>query len=251
MIDEPRAGAVDRPLVMVVEDLLFHRVRLSQIVEDASCELAKSVTPGEPPPWGDRCLALIIASVRSGSAVETVQTLRREDHLREAPILGVTSISRRSAVPIAELRTLGVVGLVDQRAIPELITHRINQIVRGGCSSRRFARAPVFFPVDVTVEGEEWSEYALNLGAGGLLITSCDAIDPNTDLVVRFQLEHTSSDWIEQRGRVVYRNRGRNGAAPYELGISFLDQDRKIQAVLDAEVRRILDDELFQAWPVV
>jgi hypothetical protein len=241
------SGEVEpQPLILVLEDLLFHRVWLSQIVQDADCELIKDVeleTLDRRPGGSD--LDLIIAPVRASTAVRQVEQLRADPLLRNAPILGITTLDR-SSLAIDELRGLGVVGLVNKRAIPELITHRINELVRDYTQCRRFARAPTFHPVDVTLAGEVLTEYALNLSAGGMLITASQPIEPGQEVTIRFQLPAVSSEWLEATGSVVYRRRGRNSVAVYELGVHFPAPRAEVQRLLDLEVRRLLEDDLLR-----
>lgn len=229
-----------QPTVWISEDVLFHRVWLSQIVEDSGCMLVK----GDSPVNGAECgpVDLVVCSLTRGGALDRLRSLRAKTGLQRAPILGLTTLDRRG-LPIEQLKALGVVGLIDKRAIPELVSHRINEITHDGTGRRRFRRAPTFLCVDVSHDGQVSTEYALNLSVGGMLLTASLPIDANAELGLRFQLPMVSPDWIDVRGRVIHRRRGRNSAGLYEVGLFFLDASAAARGAIEAEVWRLLEQE--------
>lgn len=232
--------AAQQPTVWISEDVLFHRVWLSQIVEDAGCALVKGDGSADAAYHG--APDLIVCSMTSTDALTTLREVRAIPAFQRAPILGLTTLDR-SGLPIEQLKALGVVGLIDKRAIPELVSHRINEITRDDGGRRRFRRAPTFLCVDVTHAGRVSTEYALNLSAGGMLLTAGIPLDANDELALRFQLPLVSPEWLDLRARVIYRRRGRNSAGLYEVGLFFLDPSDVARRLLEAEVDRLLEQD--------
>jgi hypothetical protein len=146
---------------------------------------------------------LIVAAVDC-SAPDSIERLRRirvTPRVRHAPILAVAR-SRHLGLDIGLLRSYGVVGLMDALATPEALATRILEIVRPAEFRRRAERVRCLFPVKVTRDGAPPSEeFALDVSATGMRLTSQVQLDPNTDLRLHFCLPLTEARQLEVRAR--------------------------------------------------
>ncbi|MDJ0868785.1 MAG: PilZ domain-containing protein [Myxococcota bacterium] len=236
----------DRPRVCLDQDTRFFRARLSELLEEADCEVVKldpqtalhtALLEVAPPP--DLLIATLHPDPRAG--VERIRALRELSALDAIPILAVCPLDR-DGIDVPELRALGVQGLIDKRAIPEHVTFRVNQIVRTVESEqRRHVRAPCFFPVDVTIADQVTTEYALNLSGGGMRLTCTRALEPNTDVGLRFSLPGHGGTLLQIGARVMNCRAGGPGRSPYEAGVRFLDADPRVSASIAREVERLLE----------
>lgn len=239
------SGAAARPRIFLGEDTSFFRVRLSEILAREGFEVL-APEPGRslaealasPPPQLD--LLILPVHPASEESFGLLRAVRANPALAKLPILGVTPLNR-SGLDLDALRALGIVGFVDKRTIPELLTFRINAIVRPGLAcKRRFERAPSFFPVDLDADGCLSSEYGLNLSCGGLALASARPLDADTRVTLRFHLPPPRDVLIEVRGRVVRCARERDEASPYRLGICFETLDARVHELIDGAVRDLL-----------
>jgi DNA-binding response OmpR family regulator len=233
-----------RPRVFLEDDAYFFRLSLSAILGRAGVEVLVR-PPGESVEDALRGLPsapdLLIVAVR-GPPLEAYERLRRVCASRapeEVPILGVTTLDR-SGLDFEELRALGVVGLLDKSCRPEQIVFRVNQILRPRwVHRRRHERAPVYFPVDLEAAGATTTEYAIDLSPGGMRVTSARALDPNTEVCVRFRVE---SAWVDATARVAHRRAALDSSAPYEIGLFFQRIAPEAQTLVCREVDRSLAD---------
>ncbi len=229
----------DRPLVFLAEDTHVYRTVLSTILADAGLDV--TLCP-DGVPFAEALVELprtpdvLILPIRASEAatLEQVRRIRGDHPCRETPILGFTTVCH-GRQDLAELRSVGVSGVVDNSCIPETIVWRVNQLVREPRERRRFERAPTFMPVDLSAEGVVTSEYALSLAVGGMRVTSSRPLPPNSDVQVRFQLPAESPDFMEVKGRVIYLRESSLPHPAHELGLFFYPMG-------DAERRRVEDE---------
>lgn len=243
----PEPGA-HRPHVFLAHDMHFFRQSLARALREANVRVV--IRPEDMNTLETLCVLspvpdLLILPIQGQdpATLELVREIRATPGLQRVPILGVSSLDR-SGLDFDELRRLGVEGLVDKRSIPEQVVFRVNQVLkpRADTHRRRFRRAPTYMPVDLVVEDTVRSEYALNLSCGGMLVTSAEPLEPNTDLKVRFRLPGSGEDFIEASGRVVYQQPGRDASAPYLLGLFFYPLAERDHEVVAREVERILGE---------
>lgn len=238
----------DRPRVFLAQDMHFFRQSLARALREANLRVV--LRPEDMNTLETLCVLspvpdLLILPIQGNdpATLELVREIRATPGLQRVPILGVSSLDR-SGLDFEELRRLGVKGLVDKRAIPEQVVFRVNQVLkpRADTHRRRFRRAPTYMPVDLVVGDGVRSEYALNVSCGGMLVTSAEPLEPNTDLKVRFRLPASGDEFIEASGRVVYQQPGRDASAPYLLGLFFYPLAERDHEVVAREVERILGE---------
>jgi len=238
------------PRVFIAEDTPFFRVGLSNIVEEAGCEVVRA--SGED----DLCgqleqaggpLALIMLPLYPNPerALDGVAAIRKRGWLSRVPILAISPLDQ-SGMDLARMRLLGVTGLVDKRALPEHVRFRVGQVVYHGVEGRRYERAPCCIPVDVEVEGEVRTEYAISLSIAGVGLASSRKIRPNTPVKLRFVLDVPDHDIIEAEGRAVHMRPATREDADYEVGVFFYPLSTRAAGAIQGEVSRLLD-----AWAAV
>jgi hypothetical protein len=150
-----------------------------------------------------------------------------------------------SQLDLWQLRALGVVGLIDGRAPAEHVRFRIGQAAWKSKEGRRFERAPCCIPVEVDVESETLTAYAVSLSIGGMGLACPAAIEPNTLVKLRFALEE-GEDQISISGRTVHLREVERTGADYEVGLFFLDLSDRLYTELGLAVSRLLS-----AWDAV
>lgn len=237
-----REPDLPRPLLVLDRDDHFFRLGLSRILRGAGFETLDVGPEGALTAAVDRAGRLPAAFVvhfeePASRGVAAVRALRERRELARVPVLAITTLGRRG-IDLAELRELGVVGVLDKRMIPEDVVDRVRRVLGGPPEGRRFVRVPAFFPVDLEAGGVTSSEYARNLSVGGMGLLTSRPIAANTDVRLRFRIEEEERD-VEVTGRVIYR-RAAPGAAEYELGIFFYPMEAGVRAALEraVEVRR-------------
>jgi len=240
--------------VFIAEDTPFFHVRLRSIVEEAGCEVVEASSDeglcsqleeaGEP-------ISLIILPLypNVASSLAQVAELRKREWLEKVPILAIGPLDQ-SKLDLNRLRVLGVAGLIDKRALPEHVRFRVSQAVYTGANGRRFERAPCCIPVDVEVEGEVSTEYAISLSIAGMGLASSREIAPNTPVKLRFVLDSmrsaSDSEMVEAEGRAVHVRPARRHDASFEVGIFFYPLADDACGAIQAEVMRLLE-----AWATV
>jgi len=238
-----------RPRVFIHEDTLFRSASLSQIVEEAGCELAWEPEERDLydaleevlPPLD---LIIFLLDSESRELLESLAKLRRRDWLASVPILAVSSLDR-SQLDLWQLRALGVVGLIDSGAPAEHVRFRVGQAAWKAKEGRRFERAPCCIPVELNVDGDSLTAYAVSLSVGGLGLASPRAIEPNTLVHLRFALEEGEKP-ISISGRTVHLREVHRTGAQYEVGLFFLDLPDSLYTDIGFTVSRLL-----AAWDAV
>lgn len=232
------------PVIVVIGPIAVGGVRLVKLLRDASLspievdedeDLAAFV--GSLPRSPD----LLILPLRGfdDEELKALREARRTQRGREIPILGVVAIGEL-ALDLRILRAHGVVGLLDERQGPGAALDRVLRLV-GPLCNRGSERAQCLFPVGVRVgEGPRHGEFALNVSATGIRITSREPLEVNTDVRLRFRLPVISDRRIEARARVVHRSEHRNSWGRYEAGLFFYPLDAEDRAVVEREVDRLL-----------
>lgn len=239
---ESAAGESEGRWVAVAPDTHIYRKRLSVLLAEAGYEVSTAAGPaalGESLAGAGTAPDLAILGLRPDD-LGPLRALRKEPELAGMPVLGLTTLDR-SGLDLEELRELGVVGLLDKTSTPEHVLFRVNGVTEPAASTRRFVRAPAFFPVDLCIAGRWQTEYATNLSVGGLGLATDSPLEANTDVTLRFCLREGQGPEVEREGRIVYC-RSRPGAPPYEVGLFFHRTDDDTRRRIEEEVERLLDD---------
>lgn len=239
------------PRAFAFGDPEFSGVSLSRIIAEAGCELV------EAPPGADIFgafdalsppLDVIVLPLQGDPAdmLKALASLRTRDWLASVPILGISSRDR-SRLDLWKLRELGVIGLVDSRALPEHVRFRVGKIVYKGREGRRFERAPCCIPVEVSVDGEVRMAYAISLSVGGMGLACGEPIEPNTCVRLRFSIDDEDRELpLDLEGRTVHQREVHREGASYEIGMFFYPLPERIYAALS-----ICVSELLTAWDAV
>jgi CheY-like chemotaxis protein len=232
--------------VMLADDPCFSGCRLSEILAAAGFHVSPR-SPGEAAPewaasWTELPDLVIVSLVAEEPRdLEKLRELRAVPRLRRVPILVVTPF-REIGLDLQALRAHGVVGVVDDRARAGDVLHRVEHTIRPVGRRRSFERANCFFPVQVAREGLVHSEFALDLSAGGMRLTSAEWLEQNTDFSLRFALPMIAEDVIETRARLIHVSGKKNSWARYEIGVFFYPMSPRYQEIIRLEVDRLLTD---------
>jgi hypothetical protein len=234
------------PRVFVANNVWFQRAQLAEILTDEGIEvlycspidgllerLSREALPIE----------LILFPLTSGidADLEMLAKIREIPLIHNVPVLGVSTVDR-AGLDFDKLRLLGVVGLIDQNALPEHVAFRVNSVVRKSeTEGRRFERAPAFFAVDITTNGQTTCEYATNLSCGGLRVASSRALPKGTEVSVRFRLPSSAGRLIEASGHVTWIGKTNRSDMPrHLLGIFFDPLGESDHELVGREARSIL-----------
>lgn len=235
------AGADPRRRVLVVEEARCSARLLSRILERWNLEVI--TMPAEDGAGLDLSDPVDLAIVPLPGDVEAaaarLERIRSHPGLAHMPVLGVVTLEG-SSLDYARLRELGVMGVVDRAATPEHVAFRIGQAaaLRGDEACRR-VRVPVGFAVELELEGRVTEERAENLSYGGIRIQSRRALEPNTDVVLRFRLSETSPEPIRAEGRVIHCQPRPAADDTHSVGIFFRSLEPRHRELVEAEVVRL------------
>lgn len=232
--------------VMLADDPCFSDSHLSEILSAAgfhvSCRTRGQVARDWAASWAEVPDLIIVSLVAEETrSMETLRELRASRRARLVPILAVTPF-QKIGFDLQTLRAHGVVGLVDTRARAGDVLHRVEHTVRPAGRRRVFERVNCFFPVEVAREGLVRGEFALDLSAGGMRLTSAERLGENTDMLLRFALPMVAEDVIEARARLVHVSRKKNSCARHEIGVFFYPMRSRFQEIISLEVARLLSD---------
>ena len=237
---------IKRRRILLGEDVSFSGASLSQILDQSKCELIKCdvresldqfITDLEFPPD----LLIVSIDYSKPSMLEEIREARASLRGRQIPILGVTTFTEH-VLDIAVLRAHGVVGLIDRKTDHRMITRRVDMILERPERNRLCERAPCFLPVEIAEATSPNREYALDLSASGIRLTTKDSLDLNTNLQFWFRLPMVTNDRIKVDGRIVRKLPKRNSAALYEVGVFFYPMALRSRNTIAREVERLLRD---------
>ncbi len=239
-IDTLARDAYEGALIGLVHDIVFEGRAFAEILRDAGHCVVQGPLEGDGTSTSG-CPQVLVMRIEAEdpACLDLIRSLRSSPRARAVPILGVTTFDKMS-LDLQELRSHGVVGLVDARSPADHALQRIAQIVRPRGLRRGSERVRCFFPVDVERDGGRVREYALDLSVTGLRLTSEQALEENTDLQLRFSLPMVSDETIETAARLVRRDARRNSSGRYEVGVFFYPLEQRYVDVLRQEVERLL-----------
>lgn len=237
---------IEKRRILLEEDFEFSGIPLSRILDESKCELIKYdqhrpldrvIDELEFPP------DLLIASMdcTKPTMLEEIRKVRALMRGRRVPILGVTTFTEH-VMDIAVLRANGVVGLIDRQAEHWMITRRIDMILEGPEQNQLWERVPCFLPVEIAETASPNREYALDLSASGIRLTTSESLELNTNLQFCFRLPMVSNDRIKVDGRIVRKLPKRNSAARFEVGVFFYPMAPHSRNMIAREVERLLKD---------
>lgn len=232
------------PTILLVGSISVGGVHLAKVLRDAelaTVELEEEEDIGEfieslPAPPD-----LLILPLRGldEEGLKSLREARRTERSRSIAVLGVVSMGD-VGLDLRLLRAHGVVGVLDVRQGPGIALDRIVRLL-GPLCNRGSERARCLFPVGVrAAEGHYRREFALNISATGMRMTSREALDVNTDVALRFRLPMISAQRIEANARVVHRSSYRNSWGRYEVGIFFYPLEPMDRETVEREVERLL-----------
>jgi hypothetical protein len=227
------------------EDVRFAYTRLSSIASEARCVctvrdeklgLAESLDRRGPP------VDLIVLPLPSepSAVLAALRVARERAWVSAIPVLGVSRIDR-SDLDLWQLRALGVVGLIDDRALPEHVRFRITQVLYAGHEGRRHERAPCSLSVRVDGCGAVSQERAIALSEGGIGLSSSRRLEPNAHVKLRLRLDSDPGELLELESRVVHARPVQRREVRYEIGLFFLDPSERARAAIREEVRFLLE----------
>lgn len=238
---EGASSAGRRPRVLLVEDPFVFRMQLSEILAQASFDVVPAAGRSPAPATEEPPVDVIVLPVRPDDpdGLQRLGELRARFGAGEARVLGVAPLDRLG-VDFEAIRALGVDGIIDESCIPEHVVFRVRQLARSPRERSTCERAAAHFPVDLEVAGTWSAEWAVDLGVGGMRVTSARVLEPNTDVRLRFRLPTQGDECIDLRARVIHRHPAREPGGPHEVGVFFYPLDAASQARLEREVRRLL-----------
>ena len=237
---------IKRRRILLGEDVVFSGVPLSRILAESECEVIKYdrhksldqvIANLELPPD----LLIVSIDCSKPSMLGEIREVRALSRGRQIPILGVTTFSEH-VLDIAVFRAHGVVGLIDREAELRMITRRIDTILEAPERNQLWLRAPCFLPVEIAEAASPNREYALDLSASGIRLTTTESLELNTNLQFCFRLPMVSNHQIEVDGRIVRKLPKRNSAARYEVGVFFYPMAARSRNAIAREVERLLSD---------
>lgn len=234
-----------KPQLLLQDDFQFDGESLAQALEATGYDvieiaedtgLEKTLSGLTEPP------DLLIVRFCAGESepVASLIELRRNKRASRMAILGVARFDQMP-LDIPELRSLGVVGVVDERADCPTALRRIDQIFRGTRHGRRAERVRCFLPLTVRRETRHSEEFALDLSSTGMRVTISDPLESNTDIDLAFVLPSLSPQEIAVRARIIHRSTTPNSAGRWEMGIFFYPMSEEAQGLIDAEIKRLLE----------
>ena len=228
-IDTLVRDAYEGALIGLVHDIVFEGRAFAEILRDAGHCVVQGPLEGDGTSTSG-CPQVLVMRIEAEdpACLDLIRSLRSSPRARAVPILGVTTFDKMS-LDLQELRSHGVVGLVDARSPADHALQRIAQIVR-----------PRGLRRDVERDGGRVREYALDLSVTGLRLTSEQALEENTDLQLRFSLPMVSDETIETAARLVRRDARRSSSGRYEVGVFFYPLEPRYVDVLRQEVERLL-----------
>ena len=244
VICRPGSDLNHRHRILTQEDFVFNGIPLSQILDRRMFDLIK-LAPHEtilakltslfPPPdflvlLGDFSDPIMLANLRE---------IHRSPRICQIPIIGVVAGECGIDLDIRDLRSHGFVGLISEKADRELVTQFANLAIGSLRSKQPIERARCVIPVEVTNGRHRTSEYALNLSASGMRLTSVNRQQLNSDLHVSFRLPMISGESVRAYGRVVYQVPSRNSGGRYEVGVRFHMIDLQSQKIISREISRL------------
>lgn len=236
-------GADSNPTLLLVGPVVVGGARLSKVLSDAGLSSIEIEEDGGVSaflsclPVPPDLLILPLAPVDDGG-IKILREIRQTERGRRVPVLGVVAMG--AGLDLRTLRAHGVVGVIDERQAPGVALDRIVRML-GPLCHRGSERASCLFPVGVRLDdGPRRREFAVNLSATGMRMTSRLPLEPNTDVSLRFRLPMTSDRTIEAKARVVHRLNRRNSWGRYEVGLFFYPLGEDYREILTQEVDRLL-----------
>jgi len=247
MSEEASSSAADlgrAPVLLLVGRISVGGVPLAKVLRDANLapvELEEEEDVGafiESLPAPPDLLILPLRSL-DDEGLKTLRESRRTERGRSISVLGVVSMGE-VGLDLRLLRAHGVVGVLDLRQGPGIALDRIVRLL-GPLCNRGSERARCLFPVGVRADdGTHRREFALNVSATGMLMTSRGALEVNTDVALRFRLPMISPQRIEANARVVHCSSYRNSWGRWELGLFFYPLEPADRETIEREVERLL-----------
>lgn len=235
--------------VLVAEDSLFFRVRLSTVLVEAGHRVivaggGEGVREklGRDPDGVD--LLVLDLQAPAGDIFSTLEWLGENGLRGRFPVMVVTGAYERDEVR-ARLGDLGVARLLTKAFTPEQVLFTVNQVLFPEKIKRGKARkrVPVSIPVEFTAGELTRTGFLLNLSDSGVFLHTDVRFDKGAEVNLQFSLAGLHKV-LNLDGRVLWTadDRSTRGFF-YGYGIAFnsiTDEDREILGrFVDGEMKRL------------
>jgi len=196
----------------------------TEIIEADDSSLALSMIRNEKPD-----LVYMAFSLPKEGGDVCCRTIKDDPKLRSVPVVIICDQDQPEQIEIA--RKSGC----DAYLVKPLDRHNFLQIGRQFIEEIREHRQPSFFPVNITVNGEEFKGKCLDLSGGGMFVESQAEIPAGSQATLSFKLPNEPAG-ISCSAKVMWQNRKPNPMKPHYphgLGIMFVELPASVhQSVL-------------------
>ena len=234
-----------RHRILIQKDFVFNGTPLSEILDRRMFDLIKpaphetiltKLTSLFPPPD----LLVLLSDFSDPIMLANLRETRRSPRSCQIPIIGVVAGEGGIDLDVRSLRSHGFVRLISKEADRKFVTRFINQAIGSPQSKQPVERASCIIPVEVRSGRHRTSEYALNISASGMRLTSENRQQLNSDLHVSFRLPMISGESVRACGRVVYQMPIRNSGGRYEVGVRFHSIAPQSRKIINREISRLV-----------
>jgi len=209
--------------VLLADDSRFFRAIESQflkktpveILEAGDCSVALSMVRSEKPD-----LVYMAFSLPKDGGDLCCKKIKADPELRSVPVVVICDQDRPEQIDLAQRSGC------DAYLVKPLDRHSFLQIGRQFIEEIREHRQPSFFPVVISVNGEEYKGKCLDLSGGGMFVEIQAEIPAGSDAILSFKLPNRSAVDLTCSGKVMWQNRKPNPMKPHYphgLGIMFVE----------------------------
>lgn len=218
--------------VLLADDSRFFRSIESQflkklpveIIEAEDYNTALSAVRNEKPD-----LVYMAFSLPKDGGISCCQAIKNDPELRSVPVVIICDQNEPDQLEIARQKGC------DACLVKPLDKHSFLQVGRQHLAGIREHRQPSFFPVTITVNGEEFSSKCLDLSGGGMFVESQADIPAGTLVNLKFKLPDVMTMQITCSAEISWLNRKPNPLKPhypYGLGIKFIELPEAINRAI-------------------
>ena len=209
--------------VLLADDSRFFRAIESQflkktpveIIEADDCALALSMIRNEKPD-----MVYMAFSLPKEGGDKCCKAIKGDPELRSVPVVIICDQDRPEQQAIAQKNGC------DAFLVKPLDRHSFLQVGRQFIEEIREHRQPSFFPVIITVNGEEYKGKCLDLSGGGMFVESQAEIPAGSQATISFKLPNGPATEITCSAKVMWQNRKPDPMKPHYphgLGIMFVE----------------------------
>ena len=186
-----------------------------EIIEAEDCNTALSAVRNEKPD-----LVYMAFSLPKDGGISCCQAIKNDPELRSVPVVIICDQNELEQPELARQKGC------DACLVKPLDKHSFLQIGRQYLAGIREHRQPSFFPVTITVNGEEFNSKCLDLSGGGMFVESQAEIPAGTLVNLSFKLPDVMAMQITCSAEISWLNRKPNPLKshyPHGLGLKFME----------------------------